>query len=144
MWVVTVHDHGGSKGEAIDVVWSFSAANEAQAEGMAEHLNSAFQAIDAECYAQHFEVKPIANMVLPPPSPAQLAELARLGQTPQSIAGAKPGDPGAQVVDLQEVARVVSDQDEWHSDEAPFEDKKPPKPVSPEEEADALRSILGG
>lgn len=134
MWVVTVHECGGSTAEAIDVRASFGgflAEREAKefAEVLYENLTRITQQQGAypDWFTQHFEVPEMSKIKLPQVTdPALLKQLDPEG---------KSREAGKLAIDMRKIAQKIIDDEEFE----PL-----PPPAKDDEVAAAIASITGG
>lgn len=126
MWVVAVHDCGGSMGEAVDPEHTFSVPNEKAAKSVADAINAAFDAnSEYDKIAVHYEVLPLGRYKLPTPSAATLAKMP-------------PPEPGQVAIDFSKVVK------RWDEGKELKLLPEPPPPVTEDEEQTAIQSILKG
>lgn len=135
-WIVTIHDGGGSAAEAVDVELAIEMPGEPQAKQFCDTLNAAFsQAGERDMFAQYFDTIKAERIAFPQPDPADAAEIIkRLG---------RPLNEGETLMDLRKWVAERSEADEWGR-EFPTLKPEEPDPVTPEEEADAIRRLTGG
>lgn len=125
-WVLTVHNGGGSMLEASEPEWACTIANEAVAKQVHKALSDALTGhaySDEDYWVNLIEVHEAKDYAIPVASAQQIAQA---GVTVP---------PGQTAYDFGKLVEMLLE-----GEEIPL---KPP-PVTPEEEAEAIRLIMGG
>lgn len=135
-WVVTIHDGGGSMAEAMDVEVAIEMLDEKQANDFADAINAALAQLGEDYkMAQAFETTSVKKIAFPQATAAEIAAL-------EKQAGRKMSPSEIAIDILGWVKQMLQS----YEDGTEFPKMKPPEPdpVTPEEEAEAIRLLTGG